>query len=83
MQQQGQQQVELPLTIDKRPANFDLIGKTYRAFTSMVRVIGLDPLKPESSVDVQDLRTNQQWTVPSGVIRRILELPADHARDVR
>ena len=75
MQRQG----ELPVTLDRRPPNFDLIGRTYRSSASMVRVISLDPGKPESSVVVQDLLSEKEWTVPSGVIRRIVDTQSKRA----
>lgn len=47
----------------------DLIGETYHCQDSVVRVVSIDPTRPEKYVIVQDLRTEKRWSVPAGVIR--------------
>jgi hypothetical protein len=54
------------------PASADLIGETYHCQDSVVRVVSIDPTRPEKYVIVQDLRTEKRWSVPAGVIRLAL-----------
>ena len=56
----------------EHPANADLIGETYYCQDSVVRVVSIDPSRPEKYVIVQDLRTEKRWSAPAGIIRLAL-----------
>jgi hypothetical protein len=53
-------------------ANADLIGETYHCQDAVVRVVSIDPMRPEKYVIVQDLRTEKRWSAPAGIIRLAL-----------
>ena len=67
-----QQNSLLPASDAEPSANADLLGETYYCQDSAVRVVSIDPARPEKYVIVQDLRTEKSWSAPAGVIRLAL-----------
>lgn len=68
-----QENSPLPASDTVRPAaNADLLGETYHCQDALVRVVSIDPMRPEKYVIVQDLRTEKRWSAPAGIIRLAL-----------
>ena len=64
-----QQNSLLPASDTEPSPNTDLIGETYYCQDSVIRIVSIDPTRPENYVIVQDLRTEKRWSAPAGVIR--------------
>lgn len=70
---ESQENSSLPASDAARPSAIaDLIGETYHCQDAVVRVVSIDPMRPEKYVIVQDLRTEKRWSVPAGIIRLAL-----------